>query len=116
MNAHRMLRVASAAFLLLLTARTAVLAQTPAPPDPYLYGSHMMWGGGWYGMVMGPLLMILMVAATITIVVALVRWLGSPGHGAPPQARTPLDILKGRFARGEIDKAEFEERRRVLGD
>ena len=33
-------------------------------------------------------------------------------HSSP--TRTPLDILKERFARGEIDKEEFEERRRVL--
>jgi putative membrane protein len=30
--------------------------------------------------------------------------------------RTPLDILKERFARGEIDKEEYEERRRTLGE
>src|SRR6267378_7506898 len=36
-----------------------------------------------------------------------------PPHQSPP-TRTPLDILKERFARGEIDKAEFEDRRRVL--
>jgi len=33
-----------------------------------------------------------------------------------PPHRTPVDILKERFARGEIDKNEFEERRRVLGE
>jgi len=68
-------------------------------------------------MLFGPLMMILFVAA----VVVVLRWLGghvSParGHAAAPgpPGRTPLDILKERFARGEIDKAEFERRRRVL--
>ena len=32
----------------------------------------------------------------------------------PRRAKTPMDILKERFARGEIDKEEFEERRRIL--
>jgi putative membrane protein len=81
----------------------------------------MMWGWGWYAMSFGPLFMILALAVTIAVVVLLVRWLGGPWLGAaPPQSgsagRTALDILKERFAHGEIDKDEFEERRRVPGE
>lgn len=38
-------------------------------------------------------------------------------HERPPSAETPpspLDVLKMRFARGEITKEEFEEMRRAL--
>ena len=68
-------------------------------------------------MIFGPLIMILVLALVIAAVVLLVRWAGGqlPG-GVPHQGRSPLDILKERYARGEIDKNEFEERRRVLGD
>jgi len=98
---------------------TWVWAQEPSEPERYAYGPHMMWwGGGWYAMIFGPLFMILVLAVVIAVAVLLVRWLGGPWQGttpAPP-GRTPLDILKERFARGEIGKEEFEERRRVLGD
>lgn len=86
------------------------------------YGSHMMgWGGGGHGMIFGPIFMILVFVVVIVLVVLLVRWLsGSRGgwHG-PHHAQSgnkSLDILKERYARGEIDKEEFEERRSVLGD
>lgn len=92
--------------------------QQPSEPYRYGYGPHMMdWAGGWYGMILGPLFMILTLAVSIALAVLLVRWLGGPWHATHTQpGRTPLDILKERFARGEIDKEEFEERRRVLGD
>ncbi len=78
------------------------------------YGHHM-WGGGWF---LGPIMMILVLAAIIALVVLIVRWLGSHGTGSAQAApgRTPLEILKQRFARGEIEQKEFEERRRVLED
>ncbi len=72
-------------------------------------------------MIFGPVFMILVFGIVIAVAVLLVRWLGGPWHSVQPQyhmppARTPLDILKERYARGEIDKSEFEERRRILGD
>lgn len=96
---------------------TGVPALAWAQRDPEFYGPHMMWGG-WYGMFMGPLMMILFVAVVVVLVVLAIRWLGSSGHDAAqhtsPPAKAPLDILKERFARGEIDQKEYEERRRVL--
>jgi len=78
-----------------------------------------MWHGGWYGFFFGPIMMIVFIAVAVVVVVLLVRWLGGSGHGSAPHAaagKTPLDILKERFARGEIDKDEFEERRQLLID
>ncbi len=104
-------------------APTWVWAQQPSEPNRYGYGPYMMmdWAGGWYGMIFGPLFMILVLVVVIAVAVVLVRGIGGPSqwaqppHQVPP-GRTPLDILKERYARGEIDKEEFEERRRVLGD
>ena len=105
--------VATAALLATPGLSSAAWAQQGDPS----WGPHMWGGGGW--MFFGPLMMIVFVAAIVLVVVLMVRWLGGPGHGAahhPPPGRTPVDILKERFARGEIDKEEFEERRRALGE
>ena len=110
---ERIVAVGSALALM----QSAAWAQAPADADRYPYGPHMMWGGGWYGMMFGPLFMLLTLAVLVAAVVLLVRWAGGPWQQLPPPpSRTPLDILKERFARGEIDKDEFEQRRRVLGE
>ena len=102
-------------------APASVWAQQPSDPYRCGYGPHMMdWGGPWYGMIFGPLFMILVLAVVISVAVLLVRWFGGPWHWAQPphhvQPGRALDILKERYARGDIDKQEFDERRRVIGD
>jgi len=66
----------------------------------------------------GIILMILFWAAVILVLVAAIRWLmGGHREGPGPLGaghRTALEILEERFARGEIEREEFEERRRLL--
>ncbi len=98
---------------------TAVLAPMAAwanaAGDGFGRGGNMMWGGGY--MLYGPLMMIIVLAVLVGIVVLVVRWM-SGGHGGPsaPAGKSPQDILKERYARGEMTTKEFEERRRALGD
>ena len=115
--------IRSAVWLIALSMPIAMPAAAQAPGPGWEHGPWMMGDGGWaWMMFFGPLVMIFFIAAVVVLVAFALRWLtGHGAHGAPhagtsPPARTPLDILKERFALGEIDKAEFEERRRVLGE
>jgi putative membrane protein len=80
------------------------------------HGPGMMgygYGMGWFG----PILTIAFWIAVIVGIVLLIRWLiistraTSHGTGAGESA---LEILKKRYARGEIDKQEFEEKKKDL--
>lgn len=91
-------------------------SQTWAQQEGRYYHGHM-WDGGWHAWVFGPMMMILFVALIVTAVVLTVRWFSGGGRGDFAEGgapKAPVDILKERFARGEIDKEEFEERRRIL--
>lgn len=87
------------------------------------YGDHMagaawLWGLGWL------LLVVIGIVLAVWAITTVVRGdrhgsagsAGSPppAPGAPPRPE-PLDILRERFARGEITQEEFETARRVLG-
>jgi putative membrane protein len=78
----------------------------------------MIWGWrhpmGWFWMAMMGLFWV----ALILAVIFLVRWLllSAGGRGREPlREESALEILKKRYARGEIDKQEFEEKKKDLG-
>lgn len=109
-------------FLRMLAVPIAALASVPAfaqqaaadRPEYWHYG----WDWGWGHMLFGFLMMVLFWGGLALVVVLAVRWLGggSTDRAVPAGGKTALDILQERFARGEIDKGEFEERKRVLSD
>ena len=70
----------------------------------------------------GSIFMVVFWGLVIWAIVALARG-GSPnGHGcghdhadgAHGKGKSPLEILKERYAKGEIDKKEFEEKKKDL--
>lgn len=71
------------------------------------YGPHMMW----HGMVMGPLMMVLFIGIILFVGVFVFRWLGGNSISS---REDPINILKMRLARGEINKDEYEEHLQLL--
>ena len=84
----------------------------------YGYGYGMMGPGmmgGFGGFWFMPIIMIVFWGLVIWGIVALVRGVSSPGNsGSSNQADSALEILKRRYARGEITKQEYEERKKDL--
>ena len=77
------------------------------------YGHPMMWGGGYE--LANLAFSILWVVVLVAAIVALVRYLrGTPTHSRHGAQPTPLDIIKERYAKGEIDKEQFEKMKKDL--
>ncbi len=131
MRVKRLAFLTAGTFVLLHSAH--VLAQQPQQPTPPPWGwygpGHMMWGGAWGFWWMMPLMMVF-----FFLVCALAMWLlfgrmwrggahpwGPPWHvvhGPGASWRDPtqsaLRMLNERYAKGEIDKAEYEERKATI--
>ncbi len=76
-----------------------------------------MHGGGWvFGMGFGFLVWVLL---AVVLILALRSALARPGERTPDPGRTepretPLEILQKRYARGDISREEYEQKRKDL--
>ena len=79
------------------------------------YGCGMM--GRWGGFGLGWLFMLVWWGLILAVLVGLIRWLFT-GHsgdaGARSDSKRNVDILKERYARGDIDRETYERMRREL--
>ncbi|GMR08624.1 MAG: SHOCT domain-containing protein [Gammaproteobacteria bacterium] len=80
-----------------------------------LMGNTGTFGNGSMGF--GWILMILFWGLVILGIVALLKWLSTRSADNSPSrtAKTALEILEERYARGEIERQEFEQKKRDLG-
>ncbi len=78
----------------------------------YGYGSQMgAWG--WIGGIAMILFWILIVVGLVVLIRFLIARTRAEGTGAASH-RDPVDILRERYAKGEIDREEFERKKTDL--
>jgi putative membrane protein len=98
-----------------LRAIAVVLGSLPAVQEraaDWGGGMHPMLGG-WGAWGVGMMLMMLVFWGVIIVAIVFgIRWLVT--QGGAPRVDTALEILRHRYARGEIDRQEFEARKRDL--
>ena len=107
-----------AVFLVLLQPVLAVAQQTATYESPWNFpGPWHMWSG-WGMWWVFPLIMLFMIAGCIAMILYMQRSGGACRHhpesslGDP--TRSALQILNERFARGEIRREEYEERKSAI--
>ena len=78
----------------------------------------MWWDYGtptpWFGMMVWPIVMIGFMIACVAMTMHLMRGSGRDMWRHDRRDAAPFDILRERFARGEINKEEYEERKHLL--
>jgi putative membrane protein len=74
---------------------------------------HSGWAGGGFGLLIG---LLLLIAVIVLAVWAATNWSRSErAASGDPSRATPDEILRQRFARGEITRREFEDAKKVIG-
>lgn len=110
-----------------LSSALAFADEVPGPSGPPFgpYGYHpMMWGHGWGwggGFGFHPFLAIFTLIGLIMVVMWVVRLISHGSlrpvhHGFGRGGNRALEILDERFAKGEIGKDEYQEKRKLIGD
>ena len=110
------LQAVAAVLFPLLVSPAQAWAQWQRNPTMHPWGGMM--GMSWFGMIFQILFWILL----LVLLVLLIRWLlQGPGNKEQGRGNAPggsdhraLEILKERYARGEIDKEEFEQKKKDL--
>ncbi|MHB1275029.1 MAG: SHOCT domain-containing protein [Candidatus Humimicrobiaceae bacterium] len=80
---------------------------------PNMMGGFFGGGLGWIGMIFGFIFFILVVIGIIFLIVWLVKRSNYPGVENRTESKS-LEILKERYAKGELTKEQYESMKKEL--
>ncbi len=69
-----------------------------------------MWGDHW---MLGGFMWVFCIAVLV-VLFFLIKWIVQQKPGDQKPEESILDVLKKRYAKGEIDKEEFEQKKRDI--
>lgn len=99
---------------------TVVAAPALAYQGGSTSGYGMMWSAGWASSPLGWLLTFACFALLLVLAFAALHRSGASRRHAvraePVAGKSALAVLEERFARGEVGRAEYEEKKRLLSD
>lgn len=98
--------------IVILPTFPSFLLANETTPNQWPWGmQHMMFWMPWGGMLIMPIFLIVFVA-----ILFLIFYRRAPSHTEPPMFKTEsaMEILKKRYAKGEITKEEFESMKKDL--
>lgn len=72
---------------------------------------YFWWGPMWVFPMVMPIVMIVVLVLCLYFIFSRGR---PPGEHPPVREETPLEILKKRYAKGEVTKEEFEQMKKDI--
>lgn len=71
---------------------------------------NQIWGHMWWGWI----IWLVILGLLIWLIISLLSRSQDQREAPPLETEPPLEILKKRYARGEISKEEFEEKKKDI--
>ena len=116
----RFTKILPSYFRALLLVSLVLLPWSKAFAQPGQYGGWNMgpgmmgnWGMGWFGMIFMMIFWVLVIVGLVFLIKWLIQTTGSGKTDGHTSSRA-IEVLKERYARGEIDKTEFESKKKDL--
>ena len=111
-----MIGALSLSTLFIVSPAGPALADGPRDGFGYHMGSGLMWDYGSGGLIFHWVTILALIGVVVVLLVGAFRAINATPTTSHGHTEGAIDLLKTRFARGEIDRAEYDDKLKTLSD